>query len=416
MKNRNLTGCVLTLLLTGTFNISAQQHQWVQINSNTNKSLQDIEFISSNSGMAVGDKGVMIRTRDGGQSWEKLNTGTNAGFWEIISQIDNNDTITYALGDYGLIYKSGDFGNSWSKITATYHSKRLFFGMFCHDANNCFVGGGNFSNDNGVILKTTDGGKTWSESIVSRTAFIDQIYFPDKKTGYAVGSGYTQGNIQEKGIIFKTEDGGKTWDLQDTTRGLINSIYCHDANNCIATGVNGLLLKTTDGGQTWIDKHPSTGLTFLDVVFTSDQERYVVGEGAFKTEDGGETWNSIGNVNRILLSADKTAKGIFATGYSGFMVTSAALPSGLDDKTRPEHTGSIYPNPLSGNVIRIKSLNLSKPYNYKVFDLRGNMVREVKDHEGQSIDLKSVQPGVYFLHINLDAKIYVFQLVKTLNQ
>ncbi len=59
--------------------------------------------------------------------------------------------------------------------------------------------------DVGTILKTINGGTTWTTlpcGIPYSPPHLASVYFTDANTGYAVGSG---------GVILKTNDGGTIW-------------------------------------------------------------------------------------------------------------------------------------------------------------------------------------------------------------
>ncbi|MDZ7369510.1 MAG: YCF48-related protein, partial [candidate division KSB1 bacterium] len=59
-----------------------------------------------------------------------------------------------------------------------------------------------------TILRTTDGGHTWSEEVIGngqQEVYFQRIYFVDQLHGWAVGSGAPP-------VIMRTRDGGKTWE------------------------------------------------------------------------------------------------------------------------------------------------------------------------------------------------------------
>ena len=55
--------------------------------------------------------------------------------------------------------------------------------------------------DDGIVMHTEDGGKTWVRQPVATTESINDIYFRDKEDGYLL-----TGNR-----VFKSEDGGQRW-------------------------------------------------------------------------------------------------------------------------------------------------------------------------------------------------------------
>src|ERR1035438_6186947 len=108
------------------------------------------------------------------------------------------------------------------------------------DASTAYAAG-----DWGTILKTTNGGATWTLLSSGTTEYLASVFFPDASTGYVAGTG---------GTILKTTDSGITW-MADSTGTVqhLNSAFFTDASNGYAVGSFGTILKTTNGGTTWIN-------------------------------------------------------------------------------------------------------------------------------------------------------------------
>lgn len=110
------------------------------------------------------------------------------------------------------------------------------------------------SGSNGVILKSSDEGKTWKRLHVAGGDALDfrGIVAFNASTAYVISSG--EG---ERSRIYKTADGGETWNLQYTNKRkefFLDSIGCLSETHCLALSdpIDGkfLLLNTTDG-QHW---------------------------------------------------------------------------------------------------------------------------------------------------------------------
>jgi photosystem II stability/assembly factor-like uncharacterized protein len=110
------------------------------------------------------------------------------------------------------------------------------------------------SGSNGVILKSSDEGKTWRRLHVAGGDALDfrGIVAFNASTAYVISSG--EG---ERSRIYKTADGGETWNLQYTNKRkefFLDSIGCLSETHCLALSdpIDGkfLLLNTTDG-QHW---------------------------------------------------------------------------------------------------------------------------------------------------------------------
>lgn len=168
------------------------------------------------------------------------------------------------------------------------------------DANNCWVVG-NRVDGFGLILRTTDGGTTWtrqgSPASIPDTDIL-KIYALDKETAWAVGSSMT--------ILF-TDDGGNTWSNKvtaDVPDVLLQGVYALDKNNVWVTGFNSggreTILRTTNGGASWINKggpeqiFPDTpSLYMLDVSVANGGAIWACGNGytVLRSIDNGDNWS-----------------------------------------------------------------------------------------------------------------------------
>jgi len=111
------------------------------------------------------------------------------------------------------------------------------------------------SGTGGTVIRTIDGGKTWSVMTVPGAEKLDfrDIEAFDAHTAYilSIGNG-------ESSRIYKTTDGGITWKLQVTNKSekaFFDAIACGDAKTCsfMSDPVDGefLIYITQDGGETW---------------------------------------------------------------------------------------------------------------------------------------------------------------------
>jgi photosystem II stability/assembly factor-like uncharacterized protein len=110
------------------------------------------------------------------------------------------------------------------------------------------------SGSGGVILRSTDEGKTWTQLRVPDADNLDfrDIEAFDEDTAYVMSSG-----DGEKSRIYKTENSGKLWTLQYTDRRpgfFLDSLACDGRIHCVALSdpVDGrFLVLTTDDGEHW---------------------------------------------------------------------------------------------------------------------------------------------------------------------
>jgi photosystem II stability/assembly factor-like uncharacterized protein len=139
----------------------------------------------------------------------------------------------------GAILKTVDGGATWNKLSGG--TSQYLQSVYFTDANTGYVAGWG-----GTILKTTNGGSTWDTLLMVTANNLNSVYFTDANTGYAAG---------DWGKILKTSNAGVTWEiLSSGTSHQLESVYFTGSNTGFVTGGgpnigdNGTILKTTNGG------------------------------------------------------------------------------------------------------------------------------------------------------------------------
>src|SRR5207248_2989566 len=111
----------------------------------------------------------------------------------------------------------------------------------------------------GTIVRTTDGGNSWTIQASGTTQTLWGVSFTDITNGTAVGEG---------GTILRTTDGGDHWVSQPSGTTLqFRGVSFTDANNGTAVGEGGTILRTTDGGSSWLPQSSGTENTLFGVSF-----------------------------------------------------------------------------------------------------------------------------------------------------
>jgi photosystem II stability/assembly factor-like uncharacterized protein len=120
-----------------------------------NYQLNCIKMANSSTGYICA-YGTMLKTTNGGQAWNALNISG-----EDFTGIDITGNDIWVCGYNGSVYHSGNAGNSWQKerngndITIAHY--RLLDIVF-KDAQNGWAAG-----EDGVVIRTYDGGQHWSQ-------------------------------------------------------------------------------------------------------------------------------------------------------------------------------------------------------------------------------------------------------------
>ena len=188
-------------------------------------------------------------------------------------------------------------------------------GVFALDARRCWILMYDSSNaTGGAIVRTTDGGISWSEDSLAFTTpggFADFIHFFDGNNGVAVGDP-TNGYFE----IYTTSNGGNSWSRVpqanippklNTEFGLIwnfsaagSSCWFSTAN--AQTGPStwlgtGRYYRSTDRGLTWsVHVYPGASPGYVPILGFQDDD-VGLGTGGWgelsRTTDGGLTWTRI---------------------------------------------------------------------------------------------------------------------------
>jgi len=311
--------------------------------------------------------GGIMKTVDGGDSWE--NVFTDAGTISIgdLAIDPNNKNIIYAgtgeansssfsfFGDG--VYKSYDAGETWEHIGL---EESVYVGRIIVDYNDSeriFLAscGTLFSpNEDRGVYKSEDGGDSWEKILFlnDSTSAIDLVQHPeDPDILYAAmwermrGRNYRR-SFGESSGIYKSTDGGDSWD--ELTVGLPINDDCGRIGLDISISNPDVLYAfydmpnyevmvygTEDGGDSWDRKNDgsiqgmnsSFGWYFGQVrIDPSNENRlYVLGQYSFRSENGGNSWSEMGDwyfhVDHHALYIDEST-GMMIEGNDGGLYTS----------------------------------------------------------------------------------------------
>jgi photosystem II stability/assembly factor-like uncharacterized protein len=188
------------------------------------------------------------------------------------------------------------------------------------------------SGNRGTVVRTIDGGATWSRVTVPEADALDfrdiEAFGSDIAYVLAIGPG-------DKSRIYKTEDGGRTWALQFTNpdpRAFYDAIAFWDAKTGLSMGdpVDGrfTITRTVDGGRTWAPVPPANLPEALPgegafaasgtclVAHGSRHAWFGTGGGArarvFRSTDQGLTWA----VADTPIMAGNASSGVFSLAFS----------------------------------------------------------------------------------------------------
>jgi photosystem II stability/assembly factor-like uncharacterized protein len=254
---------------------------WTQQASGTSAQLQAVRFLDALHGWAVGN--AVLYTTDGGQTWQ---TGTRNGNFSTLYDVDFVDaSFGWACGG-GVVMKTIDGGKTWTPQSVPTASFENLLSIDFVDRNRGWTVG-----VDGIILGTTNGGASWTKLTSGTTAFLTGVSFQSTTEGWAAG-----GNV-----VLHTTNGGASWAQQAVPANTwAKDILLLDGQNGWAVGQLQNIIHTGNGGSLWttqmggINSAPFNNYYLNGVRFGDALHGIAVGDGGniFNTSDGGQTWTS----------------------------------------------------------------------------------------------------------------------------
>ena len=274
--------------------------------------LESVVWVDANLGFAAGER-LIIRTKNGGTTWEELTTVPEVRFFDIAFQ-DQNIGIT--VGDNGSILRTQNGGDTWVSIASGVTEDLL---SIAFTKENHFVAVG----ENGKILRSTNAGLNWALINSFTSSQLNDLYFINPNTGFIVANG---------GNILKTLDGGISWILlnSSSSQNLNGVVFSSDLIG-YAAGEGGLVTKTIDGGQKWTTLISGVTVSLKKISLSPLDVRIIVavGDGAtsIRSANSGTTFAKAnlgaGNLRNLKSISFKPASNLaFASGQDGYLISS----------------------------------------------------------------------------------------------
>ena len=288
---------------------------WTLQSSAVTARLRGISAVNEQVAFVSGSGSTVLKTIDGGGTWQKLTVTSETLDFRDIDAIDERTAYVLSIGTgtASRIYKTTDGGTSWTLQFQNENPKAFLDAMSFWDEQHGLVFGDSIDGKFDILL-TENGGKLWSRIEPSRlpTALANEGAFAASGTNIAVfGKTYAWigTGAAGKARVLRTSDRGRTWQISDTplaagpSTGIFSIAFREEKHGVIVGGdytkegdAQNNLAFTSDGGATW---RLGTGLHgFRSVV------AYVPGEkgpalisigpsGADYSIDNGRTWKGI---------------------------------------------------------------------------------------------------------------------------
>src|SRR6202047_2726612 len=294
---------VFTIILLISFFACAQQAQ----NSKTDVQLRGISAVSNKVAWASGAKGTVLRTIDGGETWETLViVGAESLDFRDIQAFDQSTAYVLSIGpgDQSCIYKTADGGRIWQR-QFTNSDPKAFYDCFAFWDRTHGIAVSD-SVDGKLPLIATSDGMNWNSVAVKNmpAALPSEGAFAASGTCIATFgmNDVWFGTGGPAARVFHSGDRGKNWTVAETpilhgaaTQGVF-SVAFWTAKDGVAVGGDykepakgeKTAAFTHDGGKTWtLATKPPQG--YRSAVAAVSSLQVAVGSGAAATyHDGGQ--------------------------------------------------------------------------------------------------------------------------------
>ena len=317
----------------------------------------DIWFLDGQTGWAVNSNGHILKTTDGFETWTKqFATGA---YLRCVGFADAQHGWAGTLSPSRRLFSTVDGGEHWGPVEGLpADAPARVCGLAVVNRMTVYASGTNIPTDAPRMMKTTDGGKTWTAWDMRQWASIlIDTYFIDENRGWVVGGKADdpapQDRSEIKPVVLYTQNGGQTW---------VNRLAGQESNFpfgewgwkiqflndrvgfvSLENFTDAAILKTSDGGLSWTRvkvRDPQGNANLEGIGFINEKQGWVGGWGdaelqsglSSATEDGGATWrdaNEIGSfINRFRFFGNPVNVG-YASGLSVYKYS--AETTGLAD-------------------------------------------------------------------------------------
>jgi len=418
------------LLLLFSISVSAQV-QWKPLTSilsnGNNQRFDDVFFLNDNLGWALnGAYAAVYKTTDGGINWvlqlSELSVSLPGDYYfRNIEFLNENIGFVGTLN--GVFFKTIDGGANWTPVTNFSTNPPAICGLDAVGTSTVYGCGAYFSP--AYIIKSTDSGETWQ--FINMSAYANalvEILFLDENIGYV------SGKSAKGGVVLKTTDGGTTWTeifntnipgeyvwklqiLSSNTDVLFGSVESEAPNS-------GKLIQSFNAGSTWVSKN-FPDINVQAVGFLSETHGWMGGHatGFYETKDGGDTWvnTTVGsNLNRIFILNDNLA---YASGTTIYKFSDDNLGTNtFVEQDRIPLKAFVKTNPIKDKLNLSIEFNESDHAIIELYDSLGHLIKELKQDTINKASTKEYTfdfpyaSGVYFINLHTNTGRQSIKVIK----
>ena len=291
--------------------------------------------------VVVGERGHILVSADSGASWSQAEVPTRA----LLTAVHMHDERTgWAVGHDAVILRTRDGGESWTMVHRAPEEELPLLDVWFRDERTGFAVGAY-----GYFLATADGGDTWAARAVSEDDFHLNALFPAGEEP----AESPEPELQRLESPTTLADGPDSSSLEPESK-RPDSLEPELRRLYIAAEA-GVAYRSDDGGETWRElPSPYAGSWFGGLALDDEQVLLTGLRGhLFRSEDAGETWTQVPtDTNATLTGAVRLSSGaILITGLEGALLTSRDDGRSVTSARLPSREGISDALPLGGDEV-----------------------------------------------------------------
>lgn len=379
----------------------------------------DVFFLNENLGWAVDGYGAKVyKTINGGTLWT-LQFEDNQNYFRNIEFLNADIGFLGTLN--GDFYKTINGGTTWSSVVLP-ESPPAICGLDTVGTSTIYGCGSYYGP--AYLIKSTNSGASWTYTDMSIYAeALVEVLFLNETVGFA------SGRNEQGGVILKTIDGGITWTniLNTSIAGeYVWKLQQLASNPSVMFGsvssvspFQGKLIKSVDNGVNWTSKNvPDTNVQAVGFITENHGWMGGHGSGFLETFDSGTTWNvtNFGNrLNRIIFVNNATA---YTCGERIYKLSSSLNTTSFSEQVYKPLEVSVNPNPIIDKLnIEIEFLGADNLL-LELYSMEGKLLQKmitdrtkIAIKKNYSFDFQYPK-GTYILNFHTNADRQSIKIIK----
>ena len=221
--------------------------------------------------VVVGERGHILFSDDEGATWEQAKVPVQV----MLTAVRMLDAQTgWTVGHDAAILRTRDGGETWQLVHHAPRAQLPLLDVWFRDADNGFAVGAF-----GAFLASTNGGDTWTcrngcWDDDDRAGGAPLLHAPDSdfEDDFHLNAIVPAGPGRlflagEAGVLYRSDDDGQTWlALSSPYSGSWFGALALDTDTVLVAGLRGRLFRSEDAGESWAQIETATTATLTDLI------------------------------------------------------------------------------------------------------------------------------------------------------